>query len=362
MRTSTTTLLVLAITAVAGTLYTFKGRLDRKDPLPPTEQAVRMDILDQVIATGSIVPRHEVALKPRVAGIVAQVFVEPGDRVTKGQKVARIEVIAQESSLAEYESRVRAAQIVLTHAEQELEEAESLSKVGIASNDELRAARFNVAQAEENLRASKDGLNAVRTGAVRKTENAANMVLATIDGKILAVPSRAGTSVVDNNSFNEGTTIATLANMDDLIFIGWADESDVGRLREGMPLSLTIGALRDHVVEGKVERIAPKGEDRKGVTQFEVRAAVNATQGPTLRAGFSANARIIIERRDDVLAIPEKLLKFDEDQPFVEVLVNEEPVKFERRDVELGLSDGIHAEVLGGLTGEERIRLPEADH
>lgn len=351
----------VALATLAGLSYVMwmlYGRSYAAEAPPLTERPVVVDIVDRVVASGSIVPREEVALKPRVAGVVTELLVEPGDRVTKGQTIARVEVVANEASLAEASSRVRAGKLSLAEAERDLEQIERLSKLGAATELDLRRARLDLDMAKEQLRAAQDGLRAIRDGAVRTGKSAANLVVATIAGTVLAVPIKVGSAVVDNNSFNEGTTVATVADMDDLVFIGWVDESDVGRLSAGMPLSMTIGALEQLEVKGELERIAPKGEDREGVTQFEVRAAVRAPEGSTLRAGYSANAYIVIDRRDKVLALPEKLLQFAGTAPYVEVLVSKEPFELQRRELRLGLSDGIHVEVLGGVEADAQVRVP----
>lgn len=352
-------MLLLGFVAALGYAgWALLGRSQADAAAYPTQTLVQVDIVDEVVATGSILPREEVALKPRVAGVITELYVDPGDHVVKGQKIAKVEVVADEASVAQLQSRVRAAKLAVADARRDLEQIEGLTASGVIAADDARRARLDLQLAQEELRAAREGLLAVREGAVRQTETAANMVVATIAGTVLSVPVRVGTSVVDSNSFNEGTTVATVADMSDLVFVGWVDESDVGRLSAKMPLTLRVGALDELELKGAVERIAPKGEARQGITQFEVRAAVDAPPGRTLRAGYSANAHIVIQRRSEVWAIPEKLLQFDNDTPYVEILVGGEPPRFERRNVELGLSDGIHAEVLEGLDPEDQVRIP----
>lgn len=350
-------LVALFVSAGYG-LWQMYARAQTSDVPVPTEQLVVVDIVARVVATGAIVPREEVALKPRVTGVIREILAKPGDRVTQGQPIARVRVIANQTSLADAESRVRASKLALADEERKLAQLERLETTRAVSAEEVRAAQLVVHLAREELRGSREALRALRDGALRQGESAANVVFATIAGTVLAVPVKVGASVIDSNSFNEGTTVATIADMDDLIFQGWVDESDVGVLREGMPLTLVIAAIDGLSLDGSIERIAPKGELRQGVQQFEVRAAVRPPEGHTLRAGYSANATIVIDEREQVLAIPEKLLQFDERQPFVEVMTLEEPPTFERRDVELGLSDGIHAELLGGVEADAHIKLP----
>lgn len=361
MRRILTALVVLTLlAALAYGLWTLVLHEQGVEQLPPTATAVVVDIVDDVVITGAIEPRDEVAIKPRVAGVIMELFVQPGDTVVVGDKIARVQIVANEASLAESQSRVRAAQLNVANAEVEAAQVEELVSKGIISTDEKRRIDLLLQQAKEELRAARESLRAIREGAVRQGEDAANLVVATVSGTVLAVPVKRGASVVDNNSFNEGTTVATVADMNDLVFRGWVDESDVGRLDVGMTLTLTIGALADTQLAGAIEHIAPKGEQRDGIMKFEVRAAVTPDAAQTLRAGYSANASVTIGRRDQVLALPERLLQFDaQGEPFVEILVSEQAPSFERRELELGLSDGIHVELLGGVAQDESIRVPE---
>ncbi|MEM6293080.1 MAG: efflux RND transporter periplasmic adaptor subunit [Myxococcota bacterium] len=351
--------MVLAVlVGVGGASWMLLQRAQTQPEPVQTATTVQRDIVDLVVITGSVVPREEVELKPRVAGVITELLVEPGQQVRKGETIAKIKVVANESSVADFQSRVRAAKLAVADAQRQETDLEALSSTGAISSEEVRAARLATKLRKEDHRAAKDGLRAVKEGALRRGTEAANLVISTVDGTVLAVPVKEGSSVVDSNSFNEGTTVATVADMDDLVFIGWVDESDVGRVRPQMPTVLSVGALDDVAVEGVVERIAPKGEERRGVTQFEVRASVEHPEGHTLRAGYSANARVEIQRRDAVLAIPEKLLQFEDEAPFVEVRVGVEPPQFERRAVTLGLSDGVYAEVLDGVAAEDAIKVP----
>ncbi|MEM9454525.1 MAG: efflux RND transporter periplasmic adaptor subunit [Myxococcota bacterium] len=361
MRRVLTSLIVLTMLGALGYgLWTLVLREQGAQEAPPTATAVIVDIVDDVVVTGAIEPRDEVALKPRVAGVVTELFVQPGDRVEAGDKVAHVEIVANEASLAASQSRVRAARLDVANAEIEAAQVEDLVRKGVMSNDEQRRVKLGLRQAKEELRAARESLRAIREGAVRQGEDAANFVVATASGTVLAVPIKRGASVVDNNSFNEGTTVATVADMDDLVFRGWVDESDVGRLEVGMSLTLAIGALTDAQLNGVIEHIAPKGEERDGIMKFEVRAAVTADAEHELRAGYSANASVEIGCRYQVLALPERLLQFDpHGEPFVEVLVTEQPPSFERRELELGLSDGIHVELLAGVAQSESVRVPD---
>ncbi|MCB9760954.1 MAG: efflux RND transporter periplasmic adaptor subunit [Alphaproteobacteria bacterium] len=344
-----------------GTLLAFVGTLGflwQKSQAPPTvfttESPVVTDIVKKTVATGAIVPRNEIALKPQVSGIIESIAVEPGDVVTRGDLIARIQVIPNSGQLASAQAQVRAAELNLSRAQQELGRSERLHDQGVLSDDAMDAARVAFQLREQELASARTNLRIIREGAIAGSGGAATEVRATVGGMILSVPVKEGESVIESNTFNAGTTIAYVADMSDMIFQGKVDESEVGKISVGMPLDITIGALQDRRFAGTLEYIAPKGELDEGAVKFEIRAALAQQEGVFVRAGVSANADIVLDHREQVLAVKEALLQFEEDAVFVEV--ETAPQTFERRDVEVGLSDGIHVEIVSGVTEADKLK------
>jgi len=314
------------------------------------------DIVLKTVATGAIVPRNEVAIKPRVSGILEELALEPGARVKKGDLIARIRVQPDASSLSGAQSRVRSAQINLQEAQAEMDRVGMLMNSGAIAGAEYTRTQTRHALAREELAAAAEYLQLVRDGASRGAGDLSTEVRSTVDGMVLDVPVREGESVIESNTFNAGTTVALVADMSDMIFEGAVDESEVGRIREGMELSLVIGAIEDERFKGTLEYIAPKGQLDQGAVQFAIKAAIEVRDDVFIRAGVSANADIVLESRSQVLAIPEAVLQFEDDAVYVEKMVSEQV--FERQDVEVGLSDGIHIEVLGGVSEGDELKRP----
>ena len=351
---------VVLLVVIAGTLVFLYRKSQQKPVVFATAAATRADIVQKTVATGSVVPREEVAIKPLVSGIVDELYVEEGESVAKGAEVAKVRVIPDMARLSDGESRLNKAEIALADARRSLRRQQQLFDEGTVARSALDAAEVAAADAEEEVAAAKSSLDIVRTGtSTRVAKAATTLVRATIAGMVLEVPVKVGNSVIQANNFNEGTTIAAVANMGDMIFEGKVDESEVGKIRPGMELVLTVGALPDQTIQATLEHIAPKGVEENGAIQFEIRAAVAPREDLFLRANYSANADIVLDKRVDVLAIDEALLQFDGEQPYVEVEVA--PQQFERRDVELGLSDGIRIEVLSGLSVDDKIKNPNPE-
>jgi HlyD family secretion protein len=331
-------------------------------------EPAKADIVLKTVATGAIVPRAEVELKSRVSGVLDQLFVEPGQEVHAGDLVARIKVIPDSASLNNAQASARQAKIELDNAELELQRSESLAAQNALSQAELQRARTTRDLAKQSLDAAYAGLQIVKEGATRGSGEVSTEIRSTVTGMVLAADVKEGQSVTETNNFNPGTTIAVVADMSDMVFEGNVDESEVGRIREGMPLDITVSALRDRHVEGTLEYISPKGVVVDGSVQFQIRAAVTAspTSGeasqdpesgrPFIRAGSSANADIVLDRRDAVLAVDESALEFEDGKPFVEVQVG--PGRFEKRPLKVGLSDGLKIEVVEGLSGGEKVKVP----
>jgi HlyD family secretion protein len=356
MKRVATVLLGLVLVALfGGTLWYLWSKAQRPPVVYKTEGPVVADIVKKTVATGSVVPRKEVAVKPQVSGIIESIRVEPGQIIRRGDLLATIRVVPNTGELAAAESRLTQARIRSKEAEREFERQDRLVKDGIVADQAYRQAVLARDTAKEEVAAAEDSLQVIRKGvAARSGEGTNTLVRATIDGMVLDVPIKEGTSVIESNTFNDGTTIATLADMDELIFEGKVDESEVGKLRPGMEIVLTIGALEPARFGAVLEHIAPKGVEENGAIQFKIRAALEKMDDAVIRANYSANADIVLERRDQVLALKESLLQFEGDEPFVEIATG--PQRFERRKLKTGLSDGVMIEVLDGVTKDDQVK------
>lgn len=354
--------LVFFIGLMATLVYTGYYLYQKSEEQPvtyDTESPKMGDVIKKTVATGSIIPREEVGVKPRVSGLLAELYLEPGMEVRRGQKIARVQIIPNAVELNQAEARVAQNQIALDNAERTFQRYEKLYEQGAISDEEYQTYQNNYDQARQQLTAARDNLELVRSGASSRSGEDFNVVVSPVAGTILDIPVEEGYSVIEPNNFNEGTTIATVANLQDMIFEGFVDESEVGKVREGMPCRITVGALNETQFEGRLEYIAPKGVEEEGAVQFKIRARVQPRDSLFLRAGYSANADIILERRDSVMVINESLVQYDDLQkPFVEVKTG--PQEFERREVKLGLSDGIRREVLEGLELEDELKIAQA--
>lgn len=312
------------------------------------------DIVRKTVATGKIVPRKEIAVKSRVPGVIADVYVEAGQKITKGDLIAKIELLPDLAFLSNAESELERARINLNNAKRDYERQRVLFQEKLISELDFNRFELQYRLAEEAVRGSENNVALIRDGASKKSGKVSNEVQATVSGVLLDVPVKEGGFVIQSNTFNEGTTIATIANMEDMIFEGRVDESEVGKLKEGMPLELRVGAIGDPRFTAHLEYIAPKGFEDQGTIKFEIRAAVTLSEDSFLRAGYSANADIVLERRDQVLAINEANLIVDGAKTFVEVETG--PQQFARREVVAGLSDGINIEIVSGLKESESIK------
>ena len=322
----------------------------------------KVDTLRQyVIATGKVEPRDEVAIKPQISGIVSEVCKEAGQSVRKGDVIATVKVVPEMGQLSSAESRVSIAEISLAQTRREHSRTAALHERGVLSDEEFEQSRTTLAKAEEELRNARATMEIGKNGITSRYKELSNtQIRSTIDGMILDVPIKVGNSVIQANTFNDGTTIATVADMTNMQFQGKIDETDVGKLREGMPVRLTIGALQDVMLDAELEYVAPKATEDNGVIMFEVKAAVRIPDDLFVRAGYSANASVMIRNREGVLTVPESTVEFEGDKTYVQLLLSpeedEEKQTFERREVSIGLSDGISMEITAGLTENDRIR------
>ncbi len=321
----------------------------------------KTDLKKTTIITGKIEPRNEVNIKPQISGIIAELMKEPGDRVQQGEVIARVKVIPDMGQLSSAESRVRLADINLRQVETDYARVQNLHDQKLVSDEEYEKSRQQLQQAQEEKAAAVDALQVVRDGVSKANASASStLIRSTISGIILDVPVKVGNSVINSNTFNDGTTIATVANMQDLIFRGNIDETEVGQLSIGVPMKITIGALQDLQFEATLEYISPKATESNGANQFEIKAAVMVSADGHIRSGYSANAEIVLAQATQALAVPESAIEFVGDSTFVYLVKGEGKQKtYERKAVVTGLSDGVNIEIKQGLTADQKVRGPE---
>lgn len=320
------------------------------------------DILKTTVITGKIEPRNEVYIKPQISGIITEICKEAGDYVQAGEVIAKVKVIPDMGQLSSAESRVRLATLNMRQAEVDYNREKNLYDQKLVSADEFDKVRQQLKQVAEEAKAAQDALEVVRDGVSKSNASASStLIRSTVTGLILDVPVKVGNSVILANTFNDGTTIATVANMHDLIFRGNIDETEVGRLNTGMNMKITIGALQNLKFDAKLEYISPKATDQNGANQFEIKAAVNVpASGHQIRSGYSANAEIMLAEARQALAVPESAIEFEGENTYVYIIKGEgEKKTYERRKVTTGLSDGIHIEIKNGLNKNERVRGPK---
>lgn len=322
----------------------------------------RMDIRKTTVVTGKIEPRNEVNVKPQISGIITEILKEAGEMVQEGEVIAKVKVIPDMGSLSAAQSRLRLAEINRKQAQTDYDREKTLFDKGLVAADEYDKIAQALRQAREEVDAAQDNLEVVRDGVSKSNASASStLIRSTITGLILDIPVKVGNSVILANTFNDGTTIATVANMNDLIFRGNIDETEVGRLSTGMTMKITIGALQDLKFDARLEYIAPKATDQNGANQFEIKAAVNLPSNATnIRSGYSANAEIVLAEAKNVLAVQESAIEFDGDDTYVYVIKGEgDKQTYERRKVQTGISDGINIEIRSGVKPNERIRGPK---
>ena len=318
------------------------------------------------IITGKIEPRNEVNVKPQISGIIAELYKEPGDLVKAGDVIAKVKVIPDMNQLSSAEMRVRLADINLKQAQTDFNREENLYNQKLVSADEYDKSKQALNQAKHEKMAAEDALEVIRDGVSKSNANASStLIRSTISGVILDIPVKVGNSVILSNTFNDGTTIATVANMNDLIFRGNIDETEVGQLVNGMNMKITIGALQDLKFDAALEYISPKAVESNGANQFEIKAAVrlndiSGNTSATLRSGYSANAEIVLARADNVLTVPESAIEFSGDSTFVYIIkpTNDKP-EYIRTQVTTGLSDGVNIEIKSGLKVNDKVRGPQ---
>jgi len=322
-----------------------------------TEQLKYKTIEDKIVATGSVVPEDEVNIVPQISGIIQEIFVDEGDQVKAGDLLAKIKVIPNEQTLNSAEGRVKTTQIILQNSEKEYNRNKKLFEKGIISEQDFNSIELRYNQDKQSLENAKSDLQIIRLGSIGGSALTNTNVRSTISGTILQVPVKEGDQAIEANTFNPGTTIATVADLNKMIFEGRVDEGEVSKLKTGLPLKIEIGAIEDKVYDAKLTLIAPKGIEVAGAIQFQIEGEVYLDDEYIIRAGYSANATIVTQTKENVLAIDEYLLQFDNKtkEAFVEIEISDQ--NFEKRQVEVGISDGVFAEVLSGVTINDKIKV-----
>ncbi len=353
--------IILAAIAV-GIVWTFVSLWKKSQPKPIVYETLtveRGDIEKRTIVTGKVEPRDEVQIKPQISGIITELYKEAGESVRVGEPIAKIKVIPDMAQLNSAESRVRLAKYNIENVRTVFERDSSLMAKGVISIEEYEKSRLQYQTAKEELLSAEDNLSIVREGVAQKADSQGysnTIVKSTIAGMILDIPVKVGNSVILSNTFNDGTTIATVADMSDMLFVGNIDETEVGRLHEGMEMDLIIGALNDQRFKATLEYISPKGVETNGAMMFQIKGAAVIPDSVLVRAGYSANADVILDSRKNVLKLQEAAVQMEGDKAFVQFVTDTTTQAVERREVKIGLSDGINIEITKGLKEGDIIR------
>ncbi|HKJ06714.1 MAG TPA: efflux RND transporter periplasmic adaptor subunit [Flavobacteriaceae bacterium] len=335
------------------------GMKNKKAPVEyETETPFVTNIVNKTVATGKVIPLEEVELKPKVSGIIDKIYIEEGAKVKVGDLIATIRVVPNVQALNSARGNVKSARLRFENAQTVYERTKGLFEKGVKSRQEFENAELSYNTAREELRNAQNNLQIIQKGSAAGMGKTANtFVKAEISGTVLEIPVRIGNQVIESNTFNAGTTIATIADMDKMIFEGKVDEAEVGKIKNGTELEVSLGAIENKKYPAKLNFIAPKGTEENGAVQFKIKGDVQLDDEFFVRAGYSANADIVLEAKDSVLSIRESLLQFDKktEEPYVEVETGNQD--FERRDVTLGISDGINVEIIEGVTKEDQIKI-----
>ena len=322
-----------------------------------TQTALITSIEMKSVATGKVIPEDEVEIKPQISGIIQTLYVEEGDNVKTGDLLAKVKVVPNEQSLNSAKGRLANTKILMQNARIEFNRNKGLFEKEIISQQDFQNAELNYSRAKQDVTNAESDLQIIKLGSAGGSATANTNIRATVSGTVLEMPIKEGDQVVESNTFNNGTTIAIIADLSKMIFEGKVDEAEVGKLKIGMPLTINLGAIQDKEFEARLKFIAPKGNEEQGAVQFKIEGDVYLDKDFFVRAGYSANASLVLERKDSILAIPEALLQFDKktEKPYVEVQIKDQ--EFERKDIETGISDGINVEILSGITIEDNIKV-----
>lgn len=344
-----------------GTIYFLYTKSKKAPEVYEVKSPFVSNVVRKTVATGSVIPRKEIDIVPQVSGIIDELYITAGDFVKKDQVIARIKIIPDMVNLNNAENRMNRAKLTADDAKIDFDRQQKLYDQKVISYEEYKRAKVAYDGAREELTAAENNLDLIKNGVTKRAQTATNtLVRSTVNGMVLDVPIKEGNSVIQSNTFNNGTTIATVADMQDMIFKGKVDETEVGKIKEGMNIELEIGAIEKDKFNAILEYIAPKGKEENGAIQFEIKATVVLKEDQFIRAGYSANANIVLEKKDSVLVIPEGLLKFEKDSSYVEVETLT-PQVFEKRMVKTGISDGINIEVTKGLAKTDKVKGEKID-
>lgn len=322
-----------------------------------TAEPFYTSINTKTVATGKLNPEEEVELKPQISGIIDKIMIEEGDIVKKGDVIAKIRVVPNEQSLVGASGQISTAKLAYNNAKIVYDRNKSLFDKGVISRQDFENGELTLNQANETLRQAQNNYQIIRKGSLSGGGSANTNIVALIPGTILEIPVREGDQVIESNNFNAGTTIATIADMSKMIFEGKVDEAEVGKLEEGKEIKVILGAINEKEFPAKLTFVAPKGQEENGAVQFTIKADVKVEQSTKIRAGYSANAEIEMESKDSVLVIKESLLQFNRitEKPFVEIETGDG--KYKKKNVELGLSDGINVEITEGVKEGDKIKV-----
>jgi HlyD family secretion protein len=352
-------LLVVILAAFAVTIIYLYNKSKEKPVVYETSKPFKTTIVKKTVATGSVIPRKEIEIKPQVSGIIEEIFVEAGKKVRQGDVIARIRIIPDLINLNNAEGRLDRAKIAMDDAKTNYDRQEKLFKESVIAASEFQLVNVAYKNAKQEVDAAEANLELIREGVNKKSGKTTNtLIRSTIEGMVLDVPVKVGSSVIETNNFNAGTTIASVADIGDMIFDGKVDETEVGKIKPGMDLLMTIGAIENDTFHATLQYISPKGVLENGAVQFEIKADVRLKSGQFIRAGYSANADIVLDSRNDVIAIKESNLLFEGDSTYVEIETG--PQKFEKRLIKTGLSDGINIQVLSGLTMKDKVKVQQS--
>ena len=351
-------ILVFIVITFSGAMYYLYSK-NAEDPVVyKTEKPTKQTIIKKTVATGSILPLEEVLIKPNISGVIEEIYVEGGDILKANDLIAKIKIVPNLSALNNAKNAIRTAKISLEDEKRNYERQNSLFKKGVISKQDLEQAEVTYQQALQSYNAANQNYDIVKTGSTKGLGKSANtLIRSTVSGMVLEMPVEVGNQVIESNTFNEGTTIAALADVNKMIFEGKVDESEVGKIKEGLPLEIIVGAIENATFNAILDYIAPKGKLENGAIQFEIKATLKKQDSIFIRAGLSANASIILAKVDSVLAIKEALVQFDSKtkKPFVEIKTGEKA--FERKDIVLGVSDGIQVQIKEGITFDDEIKV-----
>jgi len=358
--------ILLFVILLALVLVTFKFLWDESRPEVTLYDIVSPEqgtVEHTVVATGNIEPRNKILIKPQISGIISNVQKEAGQSIEKDEIIATVKVTTEMGQLNTAESRLKVADISLNQIKMDYDRQKMLFQREVISRNEFEQSEANYQKAVEERDNAKDALDIVKYGVADKFSQLTNTrIRSTISGTILDVPIKEGDYVIQSNTFNEGTTIAAVADMNDLIFRGNVDETEVGMLRNDMPVNIKIGAINNEVFDALIEYIAPQGKKENGTVLYEIKAALSSSKSVPIRADYSANAEIVIEQSKNVIIVPEGSVEFSNDSAYIYILKSQDKEQhFEKRAVTTGLSDGVHIEIKSGLSLDEKVRGVELD-